>query len=292
MAFKAGFVNILGRPNVGKSTLMNALTGEKLSIITDKAQTTRHRIRGIVNGEGYQIVFTDHPGILKPAYKLHESMMRFVDDALDDADVILYVAEAGEKSGPEEVITRINACAVPVIVLINKIDLSETTAVENSVALWKSLIPRSEILPLSALHSFNTDMLLDKLLRILPEHEPYFSEEDLTDLSERFFVAEIIREKIFMYYTKEIPYSCEVQIESFKEEESIIRISAVIHVERESQKGILLGHQGSALKKMATKARQGIESFLGKHVFLEIFIKVTKDWRNNPKELRRFGYDF
>lgn len=292
MPFKSGFVNIIGRPNVGKSTLMNALTGEKLSIITPKAQTTRHRIRGIVNGKDYQIIFTDHPGILKPAYKLHESMMKFVDAALEDADVFLYVVECGEKNGPEEILQRLNAAKVPVIVLINKIDLADQDAVEHFVEQWKALIPSAEILPLSALHNFNTQMLLKKIVKLLPESEPYFAEEDLTDLSERFFVSEIIREKIFLYYTKEIPYSSEVVVESFKDEPEIIRISAVVHVERESQKAILLGHKGAALKKMATAARRDIEGFLGKHVYIEIFVKVSKDWRNNPKDLKKFGYEF
>jgi GTP-binding protein Era len=270
---------------------MNALTGEKLSIITPKAQTTRHRIRGIVNGADYQVVFTDHPGILKPAYKLHESMMKFIDDAMDDADVFLYVVEVGEKDGPENILRKLNAARVPVLVLVNKIDKTDQQGVEQAVNLWKTLIPAAEILPLSALHGLNTEVLLNKVVKLLPEHEAYFSEQDLTDLSERFFVSEIIREKIFLYYTKEIPYSCEVEIESFKEEEEIIRILSVIHVERESQKAILIGHKGVALKKTATQARKEIENFLGKHVYLEIFIKVSKDWRNNEKDLRKFGYE-
>ncbi len=292
MPHKAGFVNILGRPNVGKSTLMNALTGEKLSIISPKAQTTRHRIRGIVNGDDYQIVFTDTPGIVKPAFKLHESMMRLVDTALADADVFIYVVEMGEKPESSEVIEKMNHRKTPLLLVINKIDLSQQSKLEAAVEQWKALIPAAEILPVSALHKFNTELLLKKIISLLPESEPYFPKDELTDQHERFFVAEIVREKIFLNYAKEIPYSTEVEIESYKEEEKITRISILLHVMRESQKGILLGHQGSALKKMATEARLDIEELLGQHVFIEFHIKISKDWRNDEKALRNFGYDF
>lgn len=293
MTHKAGFVNILGKPNVGKSTLMNALTGERLSIISPKAQTTRHRIRGIVNGEDYQIVFTDTPGIVaKPAYKLHESMMRLVETAIMDADVFIYVVEMGEKPEPSEIITRLNKRKTPLLVVLNKIDLSRQELLEQAVEQWKALIPAAEILPLSALHAFNTDVLLKKIVSLLPESEPYFPKDELTDQHERFFVTEIIREKIFLNYEKEIPYSTEVEIESYKEEEKITRISVILHVMRDSQKGILLGHQGSAMKKMATEARKDIEEFIGRHVFLEMHIKISKDWRNDENTLKKFGYDF
>jgi GTP-binding protein Era len=293
MPHKAGFVNILGRPNVGKSTLMNALTGEKLSIISPKAQTTRHRIRGIVNGEDYQIVFTDTPGIVvKPAYKLHESMMRLVETALADADVFVYVVEMGEKPEASEIIDKLNRREAPLLLVLNKIDLSQQDKLEKAVEQWKALLPAAEILPISALHSFNTDVLLKKIISLLPESEPYFPKDELTDLNERFFVAEIIREKIFLNYSKEIPYSTEVEIESYKEEEKITRISVLLYVMRESQKAILLGYQGSAIKKMATEARMDIEALLGTHVFLELHIKVSKDWRNDENALKKFGYDF
>jgi len=292
MSHKAGFVNILGNPNVGKSTLMNALTGEKLSIISPKAQTTRHRIRGIVNGEDYQIVFTDTPGIVKPAYKLHESMMRLVETALSDADVFIYVVEIFERPEPSEFIEKLNRRTTPLLLVLNKIDLSQQEKMEAAVQEWKALLPLAEILPISALHNFNTDVLLKKIISLLPESEPFFPKDELTDQHERFFVTEIIREKIFLNYAKEIPYSTEVEIESYVDEEKITRISILLHVMRESQKGILLGHQGSAIKKMATEARLDIEEFIHRHVFLEIHIKVSKDWRNDEKALKRFGYDF
>jgi GTP-binding protein Era len=293
MPHKAGFVNILGKPNVGKSTLMNALTGEKLSIISPKAQTTRHRIRGLVNGDDYQIVFTDTPGIVaKPAYKLHESMIRLVETALADADVFIYVVELGERPEASELTQKIAKRKTPLLLLINKIDLGQQQQLEVAVAAWKELLPSAEILPISALHDFNTDLLLKKIISLLPESEPYFPKDELTDQHERFFVAEILREKIFLNYSKEIPYSTEVEIDSYKEEEKITRIAVILHVMRESQKAILLGHQGSAMKKMATEARKDIEEFIGKHVFLELHIKVSKDWRNDEKALKKFGYEF
>jgi GTPase len=292
MAHKAGFVNILGAPNVGKSTLMNALVGEKISIITPKAQTTRHRIRGILNGEDFQIVFTDTPGILKPVYLLHESMMKFVDNAISDGDVFLYVVELGETEAKPEVIDRIMKTHKPLILLINKIDLGDQAKLEERVQHWGNVFPGVDILPVSALHRFNIDVLMNKILKNLPEAEPYFPKDELTDKPERFFIAEIIREKIFLQYKKEVPYCAEVEIESFKDEPEIVRISALIHVMRESQKAILLGHKGEAVKKVGINARKDIEEFLGKHVFLEITIKVTKDWRDNPRSLKNFGYEF
>jgi GTPase len=288
---KAGFVNILGHPNVGKSTLMNALTGEKLSIITPKAQTTRNRIRGIVNGEDFQIVFTDTPGILKPSYRLHESMMKMVDGAMTDADIYIYVVELGEKDVQEDIIKKLNAGKIPLIVIINKIDLGTQEMLEKAVQYWNSIFPRAEILPLSALHGFNVDLLTKKIIALLPESEPYFPKDELTDQPQRFFVAEIIREKIFLNYKKEVPYCTEVRIESFVEEPEITRISAIIHVMRESQKAILLGHKGDAIKRVAIAARKDIEEFLDIHVFLEIHIKVSKDWRDNESDLKKFGYE-
>jgi GTPase len=288
---KAGFVNILGHPNVGKSTLMNALTGEKLSIITPKAQTTRHRIRGIVNGDDFQIIFTDTPGILKPSYRLHESMMKMVDGAMTDADIYIYVVELGEKDAQEDIVKKLNTGKVPLIVIINKIDLGTQELLEKAVQYWNSIFPKAEILPLSALHGFNVDLLTKKITDLLPESEPYFPKDELTDQPQRFFVAEIIREKIFLNYKKEVPYCTEVRIESFVEEPEITRISAVIHVMRESQKAILLGHKGEAIKRVAIAARKDIEEFLDIHVFLEIHIKVSKDWRDNESDLKKFGYE-
>lgn len=293
MPHKAGFVNILGKPNVGKSSLMNALTGERLSIISPKAQTTRHRIRSIMNGEDYQIVFTDTPGIVaKPAYKLHESMMRLVETAIADADVFLYVVEMGEKPQPSDIIDKLNKHHTPLILVLNKIDLSRQELLEAAVQAWNALLPLAEILPVSALHNFNTDVLLNKIIKLLPESEPYFPKDEISDQYERFFVTEIIREKIFLNYEKEIPYCTEVEIESYSDEENITRISAILHVMRESQKAILLGHQGSALKKMATEARKDIEAFIDRHVFLSFHIRISKDWRDDERTLKRFGYDF
>ena len=291
MSHRSGFVNILGNPNVGKSTIMNALVGEKLSIITSKAQTTRHRIMGIVNGDDFQIVYSDTPGILKPRYKLQESMMTFVNIALKDADIILYVTDVTEKTEDETGYTgRIRESEIPVIVAINKIDLSNQQDLERIAGLWEKKFPGSPIMPVSALKKFNLDILLNAIVSKLPEGAPYFPKDQLTDKYERFFASEIIREKILMNYQKEIPYSAEVEIESFKEEESIIRIRALIHVTRESQKGIVIGHKGEKLKKTGTEARLDMEEFFGKKVFLEMYVKVTKDWRDKPQELKRFGY--
>lgn len=288
---KAGFVNILGNPNAGKSTLMNALVGERLSIITSKAQTTRHRIMGIVNGEDFQIVYSDTPGILEPKYELHKSMMNFVGTALSDADVILFVHDITEKPDTsEKVMKSLSETDVPVVVLINKIDLADQEKLESSVSYWKEKLPKANIIPVSALKKFNIEYVFDKILSLLPESPPFYSKDELTDKPEKFFIAEIIREKILLNYQKEIPYSCEVVVESFKDEPKIIRIRAEIHVARESQKAIIIGHQGSSLKKVGTEARKDMEIFLAKKVFLELFVKVNKDWRDNPNSLKRFGY--
>jgi GTP-binding protein Era len=291
MLHKAGFVNILGSPNVGKSTLMNALVGEKLSIITSKAQTTRHRILGIVNGETFQIVYTDTPGLLNPAYKLQERMMNFANTAIEDADVILYVCEAGNHDAVEAYIEKIQNSDIPLIVLINKIDLSDSDGVEKDVEFWKERFPKAEILPVSALHRANLDLLIQRVTELLPESPPYFSKDELTDKTMRFFFFFFIREKIFLFYQKEIPYSVQIVIDSYKEEESLVRISAIIFVERETQKGILIGHQGKGLKKVGTEARQDIEDFIGKKVFLETFVKIRKNWRSNTRDLDAFGYE-
>ncbi|MCX6261848.1 MAG: GTPase Era [Bacteroidia bacterium] len=291
MSHRSGFVNILGNPNVGKSTIMNALVGEKLSIITSKAQTTRHRIKGIVNGDDFQIVYSDTPGILKPRYKLQESMMTFVNIALTDADIILYVTDVTEKTEDETGYTaKIRESGIPVIVAINKIDLSNQQDLERIAGIWEKKFPGSPVIPVSALKRFNLDTLLNAVTSKLPEGAPYFPKDQLTDKYERFFASEIIREKILMNYQKEIPYSAEVEIESFKEEENIIRIRALIHVTRDSQKGIVIGHKGEKLKKTGTEARLDMEEFFGKKVFLELYVKVTKDWRDKPQELKRFGY--
>ena len=291
MAHKAGFVNILGNPNVGKSTIMNRLVGEKLSIITSKAQTTRHRIMGIVNGEDFQIVYSDTPGILKPQYKLQEAMMTFVNVALTDADLILYVAEVGEKNLPKnDYIEKIRDSSVPVIVAINKIDLSNETELTAVVEMWHQAFPNSPIIPLSALNNFNIEPLLDLILEKLPECPPYFPKDQFTDKYERFFASEILREKILLNYKKEVPYSVEVEIESFKDEKTIINIRAIIHVARDSQKGIIIGHKGSMLKKVGGEARIDMEDFFGKKVFLELYVKVTKEWRDKPELLKKFGY--
>lgn len=290
MSHKAGFVNILGNPNVGKSTLMNALVGEKLSIITSKAQTTRHRIMGIVSGDDFQIVYSDTPGIVDTAYKLHESMMNFVESALIDADVFLYLVEVNQRIKNDTIIEKINQSGIPTLVLINKIDLSTQEKVVDSMAFWKEKMPEAEIIPMSALNNFNIEKVLDTILEKLPESPAYFSKDELTDKSERFFAQEIIREKILLNYQKEIPYSSEVEVEEFKEEEAIIKMRANIYVARTTQKGILIGHQGSMLKKVGTQARIDMEAFFGKKVFLELYVRVQKDWRNNDRDLKRFGY--
>ncbi|HLO58038.1 MAG TPA: GTPase Era [Bacteroidales bacterium] len=289
--FKSGFINIIGNPNVGKSTLMNELVGEKLSIITSKAQTTRHRIMGIVNGEDFQIVFSDTPGIVKPVYKLHENMMRFVRTAITDADVILYVTDVVEtRDKHEEFINKLKKTRTPVIVAINKSDLAKEDAIATLENEWKQLLPDAMVIVISALYKKNTALLFDTILQKLPEGPVYYPDDSLTDRPERFFVSEIIREKIFLTYQKEIPYSCEVVIDSFKEGDDIIRINAIINVLRDSQKGIVIGHRGESLKKVGTRARLDIEKFLGKRVFLGLQVKVVPDWRNNDKALKRFGY--
>lgn len=291
MAHKAGFVNIIGSPNVGKSTLMNVLVGERLSIITSKAQTTRHRIMGIVSGEDFQIVYSDTPGVLKPNYKLQESMMEFVHTALTDADVILFVTDIYEDIKIEEkILQKIKNTKVPVLLLVNKIDLADQEKLEAKVQYWKTEVPNAEVIPVSALEKFNVNYVFDRIIALLPESPGFYDKEQLTDKPEKFFVSEIIREKILMNYKKEIPYSVEVVVESFKEEEKIIKITAEIIVVRDSQKGIIIGHQGKALKKVGTEARKDIEAFFQKQVFLELFVKVNKDWRDNDTQLKRFGY--
>ncbi len=291
MNHRSGFVNILGNPNVGKSTLMNALVGEKLSIITSKAQTTRHRIMGIVNGDDFQIVYSDTPGILRPRYKLQETMMSFVNTALSDADMILYVTDVTEKNAYEgDYIEKIRNSGIPVIIAINKIDLTNQDYLEKIVESWHSIFPGSPIIPLSAKNSFNLDSLLNTILDKLPEGQPFFPKDQLTDKYERFFASEIIREKILLNYKKELPYSVEIEIESFNEETNILRIRALIHVTRDSQKGIIIGHRGSKLKKVGTDARHDMEDFFRKKVFLELYVKVTKDWRDKSLTLKRFGY--
>ena len=291
MNHKAGFVNIIGKPNVGKSTLMNELVGEKLSIITPKKQTTRHRILGIVNEEDYQIIFSDTPGYLKPGYKLQESMMKFVESALLDADIFLYITAADEQDEDDEIIEKLKETDVPVIVVINKIDLSDQKKIETLYDSWQKKIPNAKVLPVAALHKFNVDTLFKLILELLPESPPYYPKDELTDKTMRFFVSEIIREKIFTNYQQEVPYSTEVIVDAYKEEEKIIRIMAYVFVIRESQKAIILGHKGNAIKKAATQARVDIEDFVGKKVFLEIRVKVSKDWRDDPNKLKQFGYE-
>ena len=289
---KAGFVNIIGNPNVGKSTLMNAFVGEKLSIITSKAQTTRHRIFGIVSGDDFQVVFSDTPGIIKPSYALQASMMDFVKSAFEDADILIYMVEIGEKELKDEVFfNRINKLEVPVLLLINKVDTSDQNILEEQVAYWKEKVPRAEIFPISALRNFQTEVVFNRIIELLPESPAFFPKDQLTDKPERFFVNEIIREKILLHYKKEIPYSVEVETESFADSETIIHIRSVIMVERESQKGIIIGHKGEALKRVGIEARTDLEKFFGKQIHLELFVKVNKDWRNNVRQLRRFGYD-
>ena len=288
---KAGFVNIVGNPNVGKSTLMNRLVGEKISIITSKSQTTRHRIKGIVNTDDYQIVFSDTPGVVKPSYKMQEYMLEFSKSALVDADIILYVTDVVENIEKNlDFIDKVNKSDIPVLLVINKIDLTTQEKLEALFDKWKSLIPRAEIFPLSATENFNVDNLYKRIVELLPEGEPFFPKDELTDLPSRFFVNEIIREKILQYYDKEVPYSVEVEVEEFKEDDKRINIMAVIYVERSSQKGIIIGSQGEALKKVGTQARRDIEAFFGKKVFLNLYVKVLKDWRNKDSELKNFGY--
>ena len=289
---KAGFVNIVGNPNVGKSTLMNQLVGERISIATFKAQTTRHRIMGIVNTPEMQIVFSDTPGVLKPNYKLQESMLAFSESALQDADVLLYVTDVVEN--PEknlDFLEKVQKMTIPVMLLINKIDESDQKTLGDIVEKWHSLLPNAEILPISAKNKFGVDMLLKRIQELLPESPAFFDKDQLTDKPARFFVSEIIREKILLYYDKEIPYAVEVRVERFKETEKNIHINAVIYVERESQKGIIIGHQGVALKKVSTEARKSLEKFFDKSVYLETFVKVDKDWRSSQKELDSFGYN-
>jgi GTP-binding protein Era len=291
MSHRSGFVNILGNPNVGKSTIMNALVGEKLSIITPKAQTTRHRIMGIVNGEDFQIVYSDTPGILRPQYKLQETMMNSVNSALSDADTILYVTDVLERTAYEgEYIDKIKESGIPVIIAVNKVDLTNQADLEKVVESWHVAFPDSPVIPVSGLKKFNLDSLLNAILAKLPEGPPYFPKDQLTDKYERFFASEIIREKILINYKKEIPYSVEIEIEEFKDEKNIIKIRALIHVTRDSQKGIIIGHKGSMLKRVGTEARCDMEDFFRKKVFLELYVKVTKDWRDKPLILKRFGY--
>ncbi|MFA8449797.1 MAG: GTPase Era [Bacteroidales bacterium] len=292
MSHKAGFVNIIGKPNVGKSTLMNALVGERLSIITSKAQTTRHRIMGIVNSEDFQIVYSDTPGIVKPSYKLHNSMMQFVKTALLDADIILLIIDIKDKDTDFNYLEKVKKSKLPVIIVINKIDLSSQEEVKECIEVWKEQIPEASIIPASALEKFNLDSLFDKLVELLPENPPYFPKEEMTDKPMRFFVSEIIREKILLNYKKEIPYSVEIEVESYKETADIIHISVIIYVARDSQKGIIIGHQGKAIKKIGIESRKDIEEFVGKKVFLETRVKVLKDWRDNDNQLKRFGYQF
>ena len=289
---KAGFVNIVGNPNVGKSTLMNQLIGERLSIATFKAQTTRHRIMGIVNTDDCQIVFSDTPGVLKPNYKLQESMLAFSESALADADVLLYVTDVVEN--PEknmDFLDKVKKMSIPVLLLINKIDQSDQKTLGNIVEKWHSLLPNAEILPLSAKNKFGVDLLIKRIKELLPDSPPYFAKDQLTDKPAKFFVSEIIREKILLYYDKEIPYSVEVAVERFKEDEQKIHINAVIYVERDSQKGIIIGHQGVALKKVSSEARKALEKLFDKKIFLETFVKVDKDWRSSQRELNHFGYN-
>lgn len=293
MIHKSGFVNIIGHPNVGKSTLMNILMGEKLSIITPKAQTTRHRILGILNGDDYQIVFSDTPGIVKPHYKLHESMMKFVHTALQDADVFIYMTEVGENSFNEEVIEKIKLSGKPLLFLINKVDTISPAEVETKLKFWQEKFADAVILPVSAKLNYNIDKILAEVLRLLPENEPYFPKDDeLSDRPLRFFISEMIREKIFLLFQQEIPYSAEVVVDSYKEKPDIVVIGATIFVERDTQKAIILGHKGESVKKLGTLARKDIEAFIEKKVYLEISLKVSSDWREDANQLKRFGYEF
>ena len=291
MSHKAGFINIIGSPNVGKSTLMNQILGEKLSIITSKKQTTRHRIMGIISEDEYQMVFSDTPGIIDPAYKLHESMMQYVDEAIKDADVILFVTDIYEKIDTlKERIDLINKLSVPIILLINKIDQSDQKSLESLVGLWKENLPNAQILPISALHGLSIDFILPKIIEWLPVHPPYFEKDQLTNRNMRFFIAEIIREKILLLYQKEVPYSCEVVVEEYKEDTDIIRIRSNIMVSRKSQKSILIGHQGKKIKQLGIDSRKDMEEFVGKRVHLELFVKVDEGWRDKTGKLKKYGY--
>ncbi|MEG1555216.1 MAG: GTPase Era [Bacteroidales bacterium] len=287
---RAGFVNIIGNPNVGKSTLMNQLVGEKLSIITAKAQTTRHRIKGIVNGEDFQIVYSDLPGILTPAYKMQEMMMRFVKESLKDADLILYLIECGETKYNMEIIEKLNQLTIPIVLVINKIDKSIPEQIASTRQYWQTILPNADMIEISALKQINLNELLYKIVNHLPPSPPYFPKDELTDRPTRFFISEIIREKLLLLYKKEIPYSVEVVVESFKEEESIIRIGAMLYVERDTQKAIIIGSKGSAIKQLGMESRLAIEAFLEKHVYLDLSVKVLKDWRSNELLMKRFGY--
>ena len=291
MQYKAGFVNIIGNPNVGKSTLMNALIGQKLSIITHKAQTTRHRILGILNGDNHQIVFSDTPGIIEPAYKLQESMMKFVYSALNDADILIYMIEVGEKGlKDKKLFEKLKTTETPLIILLNKIDLAEQDFVAQEIVKWNTEFSNADLLPISALNNFNLDVIIDKIVDILPFSPAYYDKDAITDKSERFFIEEIIREKILKHYKKEIPYSVEIEVEEFLEEVDIIKIRAIIYVMRESQKGIIIGHKGMGLKRIGSEARKDIENMLEKKVFLETPVKVRKNWRNDNNQLKKFGY--
>jgi GTP-binding protein Era len=292
MSHKAGFVNIIGNPNVGKSTLMNAFVGERLSIITSKAQTTRHRILGIVNGDDFQVILSDTPGIIKPAYEMQKSMMDFVKSAFEDADVLIYMVEIGEKElKDEDFFAKIIKAKIPVLLLLNKIDKSNQEELEVQMDLWKEKVPNAEIYAISALENFNVQEVFARILALLPESPAYYPKDALTDKPERFFVNETIREKILLNYDKEIPYSVEIETEEFLEDEKIIRIRSVIMVERDTQKGIIIGHKGAALKKVGMQSREDLEKFFGKQIHIELFVKVNKDWRSNQFQLRRFGYN-
>lgn len=292
MSHKAGFVNIIGNPNVGKSTLMNAFVGEKLSIITSKAQTTRHRILGIVNGDDFQLVLSDTPGIIKPAYQLQASMMDFVKSAFEDADVLLYLVEIGEQELKDEAFfNKITNSKIPVLLLLNKIDKSNQEQLESQVQLWTEKVPNAEIFPISALEGFNVKEVFNRIIELLPDSPPFYPKDQLTDKPERFFINETIREKILLHYKKEIPYAVEVDTEEFFEEENIIRVRSVIMVERDTQKGIIIGHKGSALKRVGMEARKDLEKFFGKQIHIELYVKVNKNWRSNANQLKRFGYN-
>lgn len=292
MSHKAGFVNIVGSPNVGKSTLMNQLVGEKLSIVTSKAQTTRHRIHGIVNGDDYQMVFSDTPGVVNAAYKLHEAMMGYVETSFKDADILLFITDIYESEmNHVATLERIQKLNIPVLVIINKVDLvANQQQVEARIRFWQERLPKAEIIPVSALHGFNKEWVWDRLMELLPESPAYFDKEELSDRPMRFFVAEMVREKIFLFCDKEVPYSCQVEVDTYVEEEDIIRIRAVIVVERDSQKGIIIGKGGAMLKKIGREARKDIEQFVGKQVFIETFVKVDKDWRESEQKLKKYGY--
>lgn len=291
MSHKAGFVNIIGSPNVGKSTLMNQLVGEKLSIITSKSQTTRHRIMGIVNDENYQIVFSDTPGVLDAHYKLHKNMMQFVSSALKDADVILFVTDIYEtRMEHEETLKRLQKTSIPIILLLNKIDLGDQTKVEDRASYWHEILPNAEILPISALKNFNLEPIWKRVLELIPESPPYYDKEELTDRPLRFFISEIIREKIFNNYSKEIPYSTQVEIEEYLEDEKIVRIRAIIYVERKTQRGIIIGHKGEKIKQVGIESRKDIEKFIDKHIHLELFVKIDENWRENERKLKQYGY--